>query len=539
MSAFVQENRIVCYLAPTRIVWQSKGTVGARRLMDVAGETATIWRKPGLQLPPGGSVILEYDTELPLQGIRISRGYDTTPPRPVQVRIRLGESVSEVMNDPNNDHSMHDITMPVSAMGISRVGNTGFRFLNLTNLDSEATLNLRECSAEVWAHPAKRIGYFECSDQRLNDIYNACVATLTKCISPLLLDGTKRDRLVWMGDLYNEIRACGVLFQKHSAIPESLDFLSEEALVNKYFNGIPSYTAYWFLGQREYYRFFADAKYLQKQHKNFLFFAELLLKSYEKNPGEIMKGTIVDWGMPERTPANSYGPLFLAGVQACQDLASMLGEDAVAQRCQKVENDLKARFDLSLCPKSAAAWAALTGLATAKEVYDKILSQDPEKYLSTFHFENFLRVYTAAGETKKGLDLLRKYYGGMLKLGATTIWEQYDLDWAPGATPIDQLPKPGRPDIHRDCGSGCFTGYRNSLCHGWGASPIAWMMENLAGITPIGDGYSRGVRVAPNLCGLDYVAAICPTPAGPVTLLARKGEPIIVEAPKGMKVKKS
>ncbi|MCQ2396518.1 MAG: hypothetical protein MJ106_02340 [Lentisphaeria bacterium] len=253
MAGFYEEERKVYYLAPTAVTWQSRGVKNAARLFDVAGENATIWRRPGLQLPPGGRIVLEYDTELPLQGIRISRGFDNADPRPVQVRVRLGESVSEAIGEPNNDHSMHDQLLSLSAMGVSRIGNTGFRFLCLDNLDSEIVLNIRECSAEAWVHPAKSTGYFECSDETLNQIYHACVATLNKCISPLLLDGTKRDRLVWMGDLYNEIRACGVLFQRHSAIPKSLDFVAEEALENGFFNGIPSYTAYWFLAQREYY----------------------------------------------------------------------------------------------------------------------------------------------------------------------------------------------------------------------------------------------------------------------------------------------
>ncbi|MCQ2397627.1 MAG: alpha-L-rhamnosidase, partial [Lentisphaeria bacterium] len=156
--------------------------------------------------------------------------------------------------------------------------------------------------------------------------------------------------------------------------------------------------------------------------------------------------------------------------------------------------------------------------------------------LSTFHFDNFLRVYSAAGETQKALDLLRKYYGGMLKLGSRTIWEQFELSWLKNASPIDRMPKAGRIDVHRECGRGCFQGLRNSLCHGWGASPIAWMMETLAGISPVGDGFCRGVRVAPKLCDLDYVSAICPTPYGDLTVMARRGEKLIIQAPKELKV---
>lgn len=532
--AVYREKRSVSYLAPTRVVWKSSGVRGAERLKDVAGETATIWRAPGAQIPPGGSVILEYDTVEPLQGVRISRGRDVAGP--VNARIRFGESVSEVVNTPNNDHSMHDIVLPLSAMGIGRVGNTGFRFLRLDNLDEKATLNLREISAEAWTHPAKRVGFFECSDERLNAIYEACFTTLNKCISPLLLDGTKRDRLVWMGDLYNEIRACGVLYRRHSAIPESLEFLNEEALVNKYFNGIPSYTAYWFLSQREYHRFFADDKFLRSQRKPFVFFSKLLFDSFDNDPDSVMHGEIVDWGAVERTPADSYGPLYLAAVQACGELAELFGEAKILADARRVAREVARRHVKSSRPKSAAAWAALTGLEKPRDVFRRVLSVNPRSELSTFHFDNYLKVYTMAGKTQEALDLLREYYGGMLELGSRTIWEQFDLEWAKGAGRIDEMPRRGRRDIHLESGAGCFQGLRNSLCHGWGASPMAWLVETITGITPVGDGYSGGVKVTPNLCDLDCATAVCPTPMGEVTVIARRGDKPVVLAPEGMKV---
>ena len=58
--AVYREKRSVSYLAPTRVVWKSSGVRGAERLKDVAGETATIWRAPGAQIPPGGSVIPDF-----------------------------------------------------------------------------------------------------------------------------------------------------------------------------------------------------------------------------------------------------------------------------------------------------------------------------------------------------------------------------------------------------------------------------------------------------------------------------------------------
>ncbi|MGN0866743.1 MAG: hypothetical protein ACI4SG_03590 [Oligosphaeraceae bacterium] len=533
MPAVYQEQRTVQYLAPTRVVWHSPEASHAATLLEVAGETASIWRPMSLTLPPRAGVILEYDTPLPLQGIRISRGRDGFGP--ARVRVRLGESVTEVLDAPNNDHSMHDFPLLLSAMGVTRAGNTGFRFLHLENLEEEATLQLRECSAEAWVHPAVRLGSFQSSDPLLDRIFQACAATLEKCISPLLLDGTKRDRLVWMGDLYNEVRACGVLYARHSAIPESLEFLNEEALANHYFNGIPSYTAYWFLAQREYQRVYGDKAFLQTQRPAFRVFSSLLLEAYEKEPEQVLKGSIVDWGTQVCCPPDAYGPLYLAAVKACRDMAAMLEEREILGRCLAVEEALTPRLPLENAPKSVWAWAMLAGAVSPEEAFRR-LDEKPEEELSTFHFDNFLRVYSAAGESPKALALLRRYYGAMLDLGSRTIWEQFDLPWAANANAIDQMPVPGRTDAHRDCGRGCFQGLRNSLCHGWGASPVAWMMETLAGITPEGEGYAYGVRVKPRLCDLEWLHATCATPRGPVTVRLRKGATPQVEAPQGMPV---
>ena len=38
------------------------------------------------------------------------------------------------------------------------------------------------------------------------------------------------------------------------------------------------------------------------------------------------------------------------------------------------------------------------------------------------------------------LDVIRRFWGGMIDLGATTFWEDFSLDWAAtGAVGIDRL----------------------------------------------------------------------------------------------------
>lgn len=54
----------------------------------------------------------------------------------------------------------------------------------------------------------KRDGYFKCGNETVNRIYETAARTLTLCIqNGMLWDGIKRDRLVWVGDMYPEVLA--------------------------------------------------------------------------------------------------------------------------------------------------------------------------------------------------------------------------------------------------------------------------------------------------------------------------------------------
>ena len=111
--------------------------------------------------------------------------------------------------------------------------------------------------------------------------------------------------------------------------------------------------------------------------------------------------------------------------------------------------------------------------------------------------------------------MMKDYYGGMLSVGATTFWEDFDMKWLEGAGRIDEMPRAGLKDIHGDYGKFCYKSFRHSLCHGWSTGITAYLIETVAGIRPENAGMTV-ISVKPNMSGLKRVSAVFPTKYGPV-----------------------
>ena len=117
--------------------------------------------------------------------------------------------------------------------------------------------------------------------------------------------------------------------------------------------------------------------------------------------------------------------------------------------------------------KQAAALMAVAGLMESERACDEIISVGGAKDFSTFYGYYMLQALAKAGEYQQALDIIRQYWGGMLDLGATTFWEDFNLDWSRNAARLDDFVPEGKDDIHGDFGDYCYPGFRHSFCHGW------------------------------------------------------------------------
>ncbi len=435
-----------------------------------------------------------------------------------RLRLRFGESVSETLstvgdgNHATNDHALRDFELPVPQFGSVEVGNTGFRFLRI-DLVTGGDVGFEFIRAISLMRPMKRLGSFKSSDARLDAVFETAVRTVHLCCQEYLWDGIKRDRLVWMGDTHPETMAILNVFGAASILPESLDYMKATTKPDRWMHGMPTYTLWWIRNLAEWYRFTGDAEYVKKH-------ADYLDKTFDhvctgmKN-GEWRAGNFLDWPTMHNSEAGTAGAQGLALVTARETvfLAEAIGRKALADKARALADELTKLRPDPHGAKSAASILALSGLRTPREMFEKVLGQNGHSGVSTFYGYYMIEAMSAAGENQRALDTVRDYWGGMLAVGATSFWENFDLAWTNNCFRIDEMPIEGKKDIHGDYGEFCYPGFRHSLCHGWGCGPASWCINHVLGIRPLDVG-CRKVEVKPWLGDLSWAEGSMALPGG-------------------------
>jgi len=515
----IRDNRVREYLPPVRVLL-SENTKHPENLLGENGIQVYLYHFNASQrattLRPGGMVLLDYGVEL-AGGIRINVSGEGG-----KIRIRFGESVSEALNTPNQDHAIHDAELQLPRIGMLEYGNTGFRFISIVNTGNEA-LTLFSVYAVALYRNLELAGSFQCSDERLNKIWDTAVYTLQLCMQDYIYDGIKRDRLLWMGDMHPEVRGILAAFNDTSLVEKSLDFMVRTTNPNRGMNDCWSYSMWYLICLRDYFFATGNYSFLESQREAVFNIMEHLEQFIGDDGSEQIPETrFLDWPTRDNEVATHAGlqGLMLWAFRALEDL--MKYYDLPSARTIEAQQKLRRHCPPCGGSKSAAALQMISGLCDRTE----IIENDPFHGISTFMGFCIL----LAKNTVPALELIRKYWGAMLDFGATTFWEDFDLDWIKNAARIDELPVPGKDDLHADFGAWCYKGLRHSLCHGWSCGPMPFMSERILGIEFLEPG-GKKIRFAPDAGGLDYVKGAYPTAYGKVAVEMKSAGKWEISAP--------
>ena len=530
------DNLAKADIIPKRIVWRTESNTSKVENEEILlekrkGQISLNIDRPCILRNDGGSAGILLDFGMELQGgIQIfawSCGGDTKNAR---LRIRFGESAMEAMSDiggkknATNNHAVRDVIAEISYLGMTEIGNTGFRFVRLDLLDDDGYIEIMSVRAAFSYRDIEYKGSFRCNDALLNKIWDTGAYTVHLNMQNYLWDGIKRDRLVWIGDMHPEISTIQAVFGYNDVVPKSLDFVRDETHLPGWMNSIPTYSMWWILIHHSWFMQNGDIEYLKAQRNFLLALSDQLSIFIDRDGKDITPDfRFVDWPSFENKKAVDAGiqALHILAAEAAAGLFDILGEKKAGEKCLKDIARLR-RFtvDHNGC-KQAAALMALAGLADKDAINREVLAVDGARRISAFTGYYILKARSMAGDIEGSLDCIREYWGGMIKMGATTFWEEFNLDWMENATGIDELVTKDKKDIHGDYGDHCYVGYRRSLCHGWSSGPTAWLSENVLGIKILEPG-CRTVQVKPQLGNLEWVEGDYPTPEGKIHLRHEK-----------------
>ncbi len=519
-----QDERVRRYLWPQRILWQSpEGRVGhaefllSNRRGQVGLGTASCCLMKNQGKP--AAILLDFGLEIQ-GGIQIFLTSFSKGIREVSLRVRFGESAMEAMSDvadstATNDHAVRDQIITASTLGMTEIGNTGFRFVRI-DLMTEMELEINEIRAFLVYYDLEYQGSFHCSDPLLDQIWLTGAYTVHLNMQNYIWDGIKRDRLVWVGDMHPETLTIQAVFGKTDLIHRSLDFVRDTTPLPGWMNMIPSYSMWWIIIQNDLYLWSGDLGYLQSQ-QTYLTRLLLQLRGCIRSDGRsnTPDTRFLDWPSSKDQAALDAGlqALHILALEAGAGLTAILNDEKTARLCREGVARLRTYPVKKPAAKQAAALMVLAGIADADETNQAVLAAGQAKGLSSFYGFYVLKARAMAGDITGSLQAVRDFWGGMLSLGATTFWEDFNLDWLSRAGRIDELTGPDQIDVHAAYGDFCYRGYRHSLCHGWASGPTSWLMEAVLGIHIQAPG-CRSILLRPGLGDLEWAEGTFPTPAG-------------------------
>ncbi|MDR1763774.1 MAG: alpha-L-rhamnosidase [Dysgonamonadaceae bacterium] len=545
------------FISPVRIIWKSGDVVNEDVLLKKGGSQAAMGAKNTCAIKSGigdtASILLDYGKEIH-GGLQLVMG-SSSRREPSLVRIRFGESVGEANSTTLNsewkvgfstdDHAKRDIVMEIPRDGLIEIGNTGFRFVRIDLLQSNTTIRLREARAVLRFRDIPYLGSFRSSDERLDKIWLTGAYTVHLNMQEYLWDGIKRDRLVWLGDMHPEVATIIRVFGANEVIPKSLDYACEQYPLPAWMNGMSAYSLWYLIIHYEWYMHSGDLDFLKK-HRDYILglIAQIDGKVDEKGVETLAPSRFLDWpSSPNQAGVEAgYRALIVWAMHDAEKLCKILDEPDFAVKAAHCAEKMNKHIAPHNNLKQAAALMAIADILDAQKACNEVISVGGAQGFSTFYGYYMLQAQAKAGQYQNALDIIRQYWGGMLDMGATTFWEDFDLKWTENAARLDEITPAGKQDIHGDFGAYCYPGFRHSLCHGWSSGPTAWLTEYVLGIKAV-DAGCRTVKIEPHLADLQWVEGSFPTPYGIIKVRHTKdknGKTVSeISAPKEVKIIKN
>ena len=429
---------------------------------------------------------------------------------------------------------------------------TAVRYMQIVVREAPHGLKIRHAGSIYTHYPVDNLGAFECSDGFLNQLWEMGRYTALQCTHDAWEDCPGREKRQWFGDgivhflidaaaFGPSSRAIDFQFLQHGMESQRPDGLIQMFAPGDHHDEgiiIPDFSLQWIGAAYHYFQHYGDLGLVAD-----LFPAiEKILSWFKRQTGpndliaDLPYWHFIEWAdIDRRGESLVINAMLIGALQAAAEMAGALGYGQAAERyrdragrlagalnSRHWDEDRGAYVD-SVDPDSGeqrrkisqqanaamicwdiaprSHWPRMiervTDLSRLKltEVPPMVLEcepVDPEEdvVLANTYFSHF--VFTALGKAGRfdlALNQMRRFYEPMLATGTTTLWESFD----PAA----------------------------SLCHAFSGTPVYQLSANVLGVQPLEPGFSK-VRIAPQLCDLEYARGAYPTTHGRIHVRWRR-----------------
>lgn len=381
--------------------------------------------------------------------------------------------------------------------------------------------------------PVKQRGKFSCNDERVSKIWDVSAYTFQLNSREFYFDGIKRDRWVWSGDAYQSYMVNNYLNFDKEIAKRTIIALRGKDPVEQHINTITDYSFYWIISVMNYYSYTGDADFVKLMYpkmQSLMTFCE----SRKNADGFVDYADgdwiFIDWSDMDKTGAICAEQiLFYQSYKAMADAAKLLGQPYAVY--EKEADDLKTKINEYYWDEEKGAFidsyssgkrnvtrhpnifAIMYDFATETQlesIVENVILNDDITQITTPYFKFFeLDVMCRIGNRQYVEDMIKSYWGGMIDLGATAIWETYD----PEMQGIEHY------GMYRKK-------YAKSLCHAWGAGPVYLLGRYWLGVYATDIAYSK-YNVEPYIGGFEYIEGTVPVEGGDVYVYADKDKAIV------------
>ena len=406
----------------------------------------------------------------------------------------------------------------------------GMRYLLMVfrNVESKP-LKIRRISIRQIHTAFEGAGSFECSDERLNEIWKVGRNTQLNCSFDAFVDCPWREMAMWWGDARVQSQVTRYAFGDTSLLERGIRVIAQSQSVDGALHAhaptdvprhrLPDFMMTWVGTLWDHYELTGRTDLMKEQlpvmHRVFEF-----LQAHESRDGLIgsFEGywMFLDWvDIFKGDYSAPFNLLYLQALRWAAKICDLLKETKSAAGYESSSKRVEAAIEKNFWDAKAKVWRDGFDVATQKPV-EKIsqhtntlailLGLKPETHgqiarevllksakskrtkittASSFFYAYVLQAMASQGLLAEVVEIIKDKWGTyFIDDGATTFYELWEVK-------------------------------TESRCHAWSASPVYHLMQIVLGVRPMTPGWTK-LRIAPSLGELDFARGVVPTPRGPL-----------------------